>query len=131
MKGSRNFAVWMLLVALLCGALPASACGLLSARTPGMPPCCRHMAPGCSMGAMVTSSPSGQGGPIASCCQIDRDDTAIAAPRTSFLPEHAQTTLLLHGAPAECPGNAADLRLGARAYLPPGLPSGGGFILRI
>jgi hypothetical protein len=131
MKGSRNFVVWMLLVALLCGALPASACSLLSARTPGMPPCCRHMVPGCSMGTLVTSKPSRQSGPIASCCQMNRDDTAIAVPRSSFLPEHAQTPPLLHGAPAESPGNAADLRLRARAYLPPGIPPGGGFILRI
>ena len=96
MKGSRNFVVWMLLVALLCGALPASACSLLSARTPGMPPCCRHMVPGCSMGTLVTSKPSRQSGPIASCCQMNRDDTAIAVPRSSFLPEHAQTPPLLH-----------------------------------
>ena len=69
----------MLVVAVLWGTLPVSAC-LLTMQSSGQPTCCRGIAQNCRMRARNMGT---------SCCQIHSQNAAVI-PDLPFSPEHPQ-----------------------------------------
>ena len=116
---SRKGAWWMLLVAVLWSALPASAC-LLAGQARMLPACCRGMESNCPMqsaGIRCICSPAHQDSAV-----VPLEASAPATQSVAFLPRSANSLIW----------SVASAKGQPELAVPPFDPSPGGFsILRI
>lgn len=120
MKGSRKGALLMLVVAVLWGTLPASAC-MLTLQSSGQLACCRGMAQGCPM----------RGTNMTSCCRIYPQNAEVI-PDLLFSPELSQKLgVASHRASPGAFAIPGVVVLNTIESPPPDFPPGASPILRI
>jgi hypothetical protein len=122
MNWGRKGAFWMVVVAVLWTATPASACVLAMMQPSGRPACCRAMVQDCTMSEMCTD---------ASCCRISGRDAAVA-PIPPYTPERSQKLALApNPASLEPPAASSAICRNVLDVSPPKFSSGSISVLRI